>query len=222
VPGSWGFNDGTNPVEDGGATADCWSLSLVGNELWATPMVWGFSYRKNSVLACHVPWDRRFGNVFRYGVAKVSGYNEVAPVVEYAVGDKCSLSAEITGSGTEAYVFLFLAPSVRPLFGGGVAVEVSDKGSRLVAYAGKGRQATGLTPYHEPGFVSGKAFQVKLQRDGNTLAGWVDGQKLGPVTISDPTQKTMFAEPQRFKFYGWQGGLYSIKSAVLVDGPEEP
>jgi hypothetical protein len=63
---------------------------------------------------------------------------------------------------------------------------------------------------------------VKLQRDGNTVAGWVDGQKLGPVTISDPAQKTMLAEPQRFKFYGWQGGLYSVKSAVLVDGPEEP
>jgi hypothetical protein len=79
-----------------------------------------------------------------------------------------------------------------------------------------------LTPYHEPRFVSGQAFQVKLRRDGNTLAGWVDGRKLGSVTISDPTQKAMFAEPQRFKFYGWQGGLYSLQDAVLVDGPEEP
>jgi hypothetical protein len=222
VPGSWGFNDGTNPIEDGGATADCWSLSLVADELWATPMVWSVSNRKNSVLACHVPWDHPFGNVFRYGVAKVPGYHEVAPVVEYAVGEKCSLSAKITGSGKEAYVFLFLASSARPLYWGGVAVEVSDKGSRLVAYADHGRLATGLTPYHEPRFVSGQAFQVKLRRDGNTLAGWVDGRKLGSVTISDPTQKAMFAEPQRFKFYGWQAGLYSLQDAVLVDGPEEP
>jgi hypothetical protein len=26
VPGSWGWNDGVNPIEDGGATADAWSL----------------------------------------------------------------------------------------------------------------------------------------------------------------------------------------------------
>jgi len=218
VPGSWGFNDGTNAVEDGGATADCWSLSLAGDQLWATSVAWSVSNRKNSVLACHVPWDKRLGGVFRYGVSRVGGYNEVAPVVEYAVGKKCGLSAEITGWGKEAYVFLFLAPSARPLFWGGVAIEVSDKGTRLVAYSDKGQPA-GLTPYQDPKYVSGKAFNVKLQRDGDKITGWVDGLAIGPVTIAAPEQKRLLDEAQRFKFYGWQGGLYAVKDAVLVDGP---
>ncbi|MCY3017464.1 MAG: alpha/beta fold hydrolase [Planctomycetota bacterium] len=218
APGSWGFNDGTNTVEDGGATADCWSLSLAGGRLWATSVVWSVTNRKNSVLACSVPWDNRLGDAFRYGVSRVGGYNEVAPVVEYAVGEKCSLSAEITGFGQEAYAFLFLAPSARPLFWGGVAVEVSDKGARLVAYSDKGQPA-GLTPYQEPKYVPGRAFKVRLRRDGDTIAGWVDGVAIGAVTIADPAQKRLLDEPQRFKFYGWQGGLYTVKDAVLVDGP---
>jgi hypothetical protein len=220
VPGSWGFNDGTNPVEDGGATADSWSLSLVGDELWATSVVWSVTDKKNSVLACHVPWEKRLGDAFRYGVSRVGGYNEIAPVVEYAVGERCSLSAEIAGAGKEAYVFLFLAPSARPLFHGGIAVEVSDKGARLSAYPEKGPPA-GLTPYAGAPFVPGRPYKVKLRRDGGTVTGWVDGVRLGPVAVSDPAQKALLAEPQRFKFYGWQGGLYTVKDAVLTDGPEE-
>ncbi|MFA6560402.1 MAG: glycoside hydrolase family 9 protein [Verrucomicrobiia bacterium] len=219
VPGSWGFNDGTNPVEDGGATADCWSLSLVGDELWATSVAWSISNHKNSTLACRVPWDQRLGDTFRYGVSKVVAYKEVAPVVEYAVGERCSLSAEITGSGKESYIFLSLAPSARQLIRGGVAVEVSDKGMRL-AVCGADGHSTGLTPYVGQSFVPGKTYAVKLQRDGGTIIGWVDGQKIGPVTISDPAQTQMLAEPQRFKFYGWQGGLYTIRNAWLADGPE--
>lgn len=219
VPGSWGFNDGTNPVEDGGATADCWSLSLVGDELWATSVAWSVSNQRNSTLACHVPWDQRLGDTFRYGVSKVGAYQEVAPVVEYAVGERCSLSAEITGAGKDSYIFLCLAPSDRQLIHGGVAVEVSDKGTRLVAYDEDGH-STGLTPYNGPTFLAGKMYAVKLQRDGTTITGWVDGQKIGPMTLADPVQTKLLAEPQRFKFYGWQGGLYTIRNAWLVDGPE--
>ena len=219
VPGSWGFNDGTNPVEDGGASADCWSLSLVGDELWATSVAWSTSNRKNSTLACHVPWEKRLGNTFRYGVSKVGGYNEIVPVVEYAVGEQCSLSAEITGSEKESYVFLFLAPSSRPSYRGAIALEVSDKGDRLVAYGETG-QATGLTPYSGAAFVPGKPYAAKLQRAGGTISGWVDGRRIGPVTLSDPVQLKMLAEPQRFKFYGWQGGLYAVRNASLTDGAE--
>jgi hypothetical protein len=219
VPGSWGFNDGTNPLEDGGATADCWSLSLVGDELWATSVAWSTSNRRNSTLACRVPWDKRLGDTFRYGVSKVDAYKEIAPVVEYAVGERCSLSAEITGSGKESYVFLCLAPSARQLIRGGVAVEVSDKGTRLAACGQDGR-STGLTPYVGQPFVPGRTYAVKLQREGSTITGWVDGQKIGPVTLSDPAQTKLLAEPPRFKFHGWQGGLYTIRNAYIVDGQE--
>ena len=219
VPGSWGWNDGTNPVEDGGETADAWALSLVGDELWATSVAFSVAHGKTSVLACHVPWEKRFGNVFRYGVPRSGSYGEMAPAVEYAVGQQCSLGAEATGFGKHGSIFLFLAPSARPSPRGGIAVEISDKGARLAAYPENGA-ASGLTPYQAPAFREGKSFRVKLQRDGDKITGWVDGVKLGPVTIFDAAQKSMLAEPQRFKFYGWQGCRYELSGVVLNDGPE--
>ncbi|HOX07968.1 MAG TPA: hypothetical protein PK280_16330 [Planctomycetota bacterium] len=218
VPGSWGWNDGTNAVEDGGCTADAWSLSMVGDDLWATSVVWSVTNGKNSILACRVPWERREGDAFRWGVTRVPAYREVVPVVEYALGEQCSLEFEFTGKGREAWGFLFLAPSVRPGVGGAVGLELSDKGARLAAYSVDGRPS-GLTPYREPKWAEAKAFRLKLRRDGAAVTGWVDGVQLGPVTIADPEQRRLLAEPQRFKLYGWQGGLYTVRDAVLTDGP---
>jgi hypothetical protein len=222
VPGSWGWNDGTRAVEDGGATADAWSLSYLpeSDTLWATSVVWSVSNRKNSILACRVPWNQRLGDVFRYGVPRVAPFNEVTPVIEYAVGTHGSLSAEIAGSGTEAYVFVFLAPSSRHLFRGSVALEVSNQGARLAAYSEAG-QAAGLTPYQEPKWASGRFFNVKLRRQGNRLEAWVDGVRIGPVAVTDAPRRQLLEEPQRFKLYGWQGGLYTVRNAVLTDGPEK-
>ncbi len=217
--GSWGFNDGTRAVEDGGATADCWSLSLVGDELWASSVAWSVTDRKNSVLACHVPWEKRLGDVFRYGVSKVAPYHEIAPVVEYALGKQCSLDLEFTGMGTEAFGFVFLAPSARPLHYGGIALEASDKGSRLVAYSADGKPA-GLTSYQGPQWSSGRPLRLKLQRDGYRITGWSGGVRIGPVAVTDPARRKLLDEPQRFKLSGWQGSLYSARNAVLTDGPE--
>ena len=111
-----------------------------------------------------------------------------------------------------------LSPSARPLYRGGFAVEVSPQGSRLVWYPLEGT-ATGLTPYGGPKWTAGTTYKLALQRDNDTISGTVDGFRLGPVTITDPTQKQLLDEPQRFKFYGWQGGLYTIQNAILQDGP---
>ena len=217
VPGSWGFNDGSHPVEDGGASADSWSLSLVGDELWASSIVYSMSEKRNSILACHVPWEKRMGNSFRFGVSRIPGFTEVAPVIEYALGKKCGLRAEITGRGEQAWVFLLLSPSGRPLYRGGFAVEVSPQGTRLVWYPLEGT-AIGLSPYGGPKWTAGTTYKLALRRDNDTISGTVGDFRLGPVTITDPAQKQLLDEPQRFKFYGWQGGLYTIQNAVLQDG----
>lgn len=219
VPGSWGFNDGTHPVEDGGCTADSWSLSMVGDDLWATVVTWSVSNHKNAVLACRVPWEKRLGDSFRYGVTKVASYRDVVPVVEYAVGDACSLSLDFTGQGKEAYAFLLLGPASQSLWRGTVGLEVSDKGTRLVAYSADLKPA-GLTPYQEPRWAEGKTLKLKLQREGMRIAAWANGVQCGPVTLTDESRIRFLSEPQRFKLYGWQGGLYTIKHAVLTDGPE--
>ena len=219
VPGSWGWNDGANSIEDGGATADSWSLSYLpeSDTLWATSVVWSASRKKNSTLACSVPWDKRLGTTFWFGCPLVR--REIAPVVEYAIGTSCSLSAIVTATGPNASVCLFLAPSQRPLGWGGVALDVSDRGVRLAAYSEKGA-AKELTPYQGQPFVPHKPYRVTLQRSGHTLTAWVNDQKIGPVSVTTPQQQALLDEPQRFKFYGRQGCLYSIQDAVLVDGPK--
>ena len=219
VPGSWGWNDGTNPLEDGGATADSWALSYLpeSDTLWASAEVWSTSLHKNSTIACSVPWKKRLGETFHFGCPTV--HREICPVVEYAVGRQCSLSATITGKGKNAIICFMLAPSNRPQYYGGIAIEVDPKGMRLVANLKEGEKV-GLTPYQGKPFIEGKPYQVKLSRDGNTITAWVDGQKVGPVTITDPTQKSRLDEPQRFKFYSSQGCLFSVEDAMLVDGPE--
>ena len=220
VPGSWGFNDGTDPVEDGGCTADAWALSMVGDDLWATVVTWSVSNQKNSTLACRVPWELRVGETFRYGVSKLAAYRDVVPVVEYAVGDACSLRFDFSGKGKEAYAFLLLGPARQALWCGTVGLEVSDKGMRLVAYSAD-LKPTGLTPYQEPCWAEGKTLRLKLQREGLRITAWVDGAQCGPVTVTDESRIQFLSEPQRFKLYGWQGGLYAIKNAVLADGPEQ-
>ena len=64
-----------------------------------------------------------------------------------------------------------------------------------------------------------KCIKLALRRDNDTISGTVDDFRLGPVTITDPAQQQLHDEPQRFKFYGWQGGLYTIQNAILQDGP---
>jgi hypothetical protein len=173
--------------------------------------------KKNSTLACSVPWEKRLDTTFRYGCPLVR--REIAPVVEYAVGTSCSLSATVTATGTDAAVFLLLAPSQRPLYHGGIALEISDQGMRLVAHPEKGGKDA-LTSYQGQPFVAGKPYRVKLERKDYTLRASVDGQEIGNVTVTDELQKALMDEPQRFKFYGWQGCLYSIEDAVLVDDSE--
>ncbi len=181
-------------------------------------IVYSMSEKRNSILACHVPWEKRLGNSFRFGVSRIPGFTEVAPVIEYALGKKCGLRADITGRGGQAWAYLFLSPSARPLYRGGFAVEVSPQGSRLVWYPLDGA-AIGLTPYGSPKWTAGTTYKLALQRDNYMISATVDGFCLGPVTITDPAQKQLLDEPQRFKFYGWQGGLYTIQNAILQDGP---
>lgn len=218
VPCSWGLNDGTNAVEDGGATADAWSLSyLPGTDmLWASSVVWSASRNLNSTLACSVPWERRLGETFRFGCPLTRP--EIAPVVEYAVGETCGLSASISAAGAGAIIRLCLAPSDRPLLVGGIGLEIADRGAALVAYSASGEAVTLAGPQGEP-LVPGQWYRVDLRRDGAAVTGWVDGRMVGSVTVSEPEQLGFLAEPQRFKLYARQGCLHGVRDAVLVDGP---
>lgn len=220
MPDSWGFNDGTNPIEDGGETADAWSMTMIGDELWTSLVVWSVSEKKNSILACHVPWNQRQSDTFRFGGIRVPAFGEIAPTVEYAVGRQGSLSLDFTSQGDRAHACLLLAPSARNGRSGGVGLELSDQGARLVAYSDKGA-GTALSPVREPKWAAGKTYQLKLRRDGDAISAWVDGNMIGTATIADPSQKALLAEPQCFKLHGSPGTLYTISHAVLFDGPEK-
>lgn len=77
-----------------------------------------------------------------------------------------------------------------------------------------------LTSIGGPHWRAGRTFRLKLRRDGDALAAWVDRQFVGRVRLSEPADLDLLEEPQRFKLHGTGGGLYAIENAVLVDGPE--
>ncbi len=219
MPGSWGFNDGTHGIEDGGATADSWSMSMIGDELWSTLVVWSVSEQKNSILACHVPWDQRQGDTFRYGGIRVPAFSEITPTIEYAVGEYGSLTLEFTSQGERAHAYVLLAPSAKSGRAGAVGLELSDEGAQLVAYADD-ETATALTSRQGPKWTADQTFKLKLQRSRDLIRAWVDGIEVGTANLRKAPQHARLTDPVCFKLYGSQGALYTIKDAVLVDGPD--
>lgn len=223
VPGSLGMNDGSTAYRDGGCTADSWAVSLVGNELWATSCEWSVSDKKNYLLARRASAGEaslfRGSGVFRYGAVCVDGFHEVVPVIEYAVGKECAFEMTFIGTGLYAYAFLMLAPSDAALYKNSLCLEVSSSGSRLVAYRDDADPIP-LTSYQPIVWESGKPISIKLIRRDAELTGLVDGQTVGPATISGSDMLQWLDQSPRFKLYGWKGSGYSIAGAVLTDGPQ--
>ncbi|MDO5552633.1 MAG: hypothetical protein Q4G68_02615 [Planctomycetia bacterium] len=223
VPGSFGFNDGTDATRDGGCTADAWAISAVRDELWASACEYSVTENKNYLTARCV--KRKEGeviprsDVFRYGAVRTRLYHETAPVVEYAVGKICSLEYDFRSWGDEAWAIIGLGPSDLPLLNGSLFFEMSPTGCRFVATDADGGQ-TQLVKAEEnaPRWSSDKTFHIKLTRYENEFIAFVDGKEVLRTTISDAKVLEQINKNPRFKFYGWQGSLYEISSAILTDG----
>jgi len=224
VPGSCGWTDPTNALEDGGPTADSWALSYLPeeDELWATLVAWSASKKLNSVLTCHTPWEQRRGSSFRFGVPdrtwSTNGkWNEVAPVIEYALGQKCTLNVTLTGHSPQSHLRVGIGPSGMPLLAGAVYVEVTDKGTRLVSIDPKKNEAKALTEFSGPPFKSGLPYQIELSRNGWEISAKVGGKKYGPVVVEDLAIQQSLEDSPRFKLHGDQAGLYEVTSLMLTD-----
>jgi hypothetical protein len=228
VPGSLGFNNGAVSHRDGGCTADAWAVSKIGNELWATSCEWSVSEQKNYLMAHQTPWktDEKslsyfsFSNgVFRYGVPRVKHFHQIAPVIEYAVAEECSLELTMKSEGNNAYLFLLLGPSAAPLTTSTLGLKISPDGSQLIACTNDLKNIP-LTEPVQPKWEQNKEYKLKLQRRGNDLIGYVNGQIIGHVSLTGSDQLQCLQDSPRFKLYGWQGSLHTIRDAVLIDGPE--
>ena len=236
VPGSLGFNDGTVSFRDGGCTADAWAVSKIGDELWATSCEYSISEHKNYLLAHRVPWksgEQRLSysalgdGTFRYGTPQATNlsvytpgdrFSEIAPVVEYALGEHCSLECTMKSEGKDAWLFLLIAPSSTPLTHYSLGLRISPEGSQLVV--SETSSATALTPPVQPKWEPGKEFRLKLRRCGNELTGFINGVEVGRFVVTDPVQLRWLADSPRFKLYGWQGSVHMVRNAVLIDGTE--
>ncbi|MDO4586109.1 MAG: hypothetical protein Q4C95_02310 [Planctomycetia bacterium] len=235
VPGSLGFNDGTNPLIDGGCTADAWAVSVINDELWATSCQWSVTNGKNYLVACRallplsalnlsalndeckeLSFPR--SNELRYGAVRTEPYHETVPTIEYALGNDCSLEFDFYSEGELSYGFIGLAPSDQPLFRHGIALEFSPQGGRLVAY-GEDPFPIALSDVTTVRWEPGKSWHLKLQRSGRTITAFVDQEQIGPITLEESILSELEKSP-RFKLYGWKGGLYKISNAILTDGKE--
>ena len=179
----------------------------------------GHSFEREDTLV-----DEKGVPVFRFGVSARSwsshgNWQEVAPVVEYAVGRQCTLNASITGYGSEAYLCLGLGPSAQPLLQGAVCIEVTEGGARL-AYVDTNGSVQGLTKFVAVQFASGRPYRLELIRDGWSFRAAVDDINLEPVAIDDPVIRQCLDDNPRFKFLARRGGYYELTDGVLTDGPK--
>jgi hypothetical protein len=190
----------------------------------------GYVHRTPStvVLPAAIPWKTNekslsyllFGDgVFRYGVPRVNGFHQIAPVIEYAIGEECSLELTMQSEGKDAYLFLLIGSSAAPLTTSTLGLKVSPEGSQLIACTNDFKNIP-LSETVQPKWEQHKEYKLKLQRRGNDLIGYVNGQIIGRVSLTDPEQIQYLKNSPRFKLYGWQGSLHTIRNAVLVDGQE--
>lgn len=228
VPGSIGFNDGSNPKRDGGTTADAWAISVANDRVWATSCEYSATEKKNYLYVRSAPLDafekhvesvKPDDVVFRYGAVRVPTYHEVFPTIEYALGQQCSLEFDFTSYGDLSYAFISLGPSDVPNESRSLFFEMNPDGTRLVAYKDDATRHV-LAEQPEPTWEPGKTYRLKLVRNGARFAFFVDGEEALDVTIDDEEILRNANDEPRFRLYGWQGGRYEIANAVLVDGKE--
>ena len=95
--------------------------------------------------------------------------------------------------------------------------EVNPEGSKFVAYRTDNERVV-LAENQAQTWAPDVVYRLKLVRDDNRLTGFVDGKETLSVEIDDPEFIEALNDSPRFKLYGWQGGVYEITNAVLVDG----
>ena len=233
VPGSIGYNLGATPICDGGNTADAWAVSIVGDRLLASSCEYSASENRNYLLAHECPLEKGTApngaslealfpqdGAFRWGAVKNGAFYETAPIIEYALGKNCVLEMTFRSEGELSYGFIGIGPSDQPMFHRSVALEFSPEGARLIAYRDDAHPIL-LTDWNRTlRWEPGKAFRMKLTRRGNRLTAEIDGKQVGDVVLEDAEMLAALGEDPRFKLYGWQGGTYEIRDAVLTDGIE--
>ncbi|MBQ6618773.1 MAG: hypothetical protein IJH68_01340 [Thermoguttaceae bacterium] len=231
IPGSVGYNDGTDPKRDGGCTADAWAVSVAGGRLWATSCEYSASEDKNYLVARSAPIDPETlfprDGVFRYGAVYNELCPEVFPTVEYALGKQASLEMDFLSRGEKSYAFMVINPSESPAHCRALVFEMNPDGCRLIG--NKGRYNFGTHEREEnriilaeapsPRWEPEKKYHFRMERDGARIRVSVDGKEIFSVTIDDAEMLANLDDDPRFELYGWQGGYYEISNAVLTDGP---
>ena len=231
VPGSIGFNDGSDPKRDGGCTADAWAISVAGGRLWATSCEYSATENKNYLMARSAPIDPDhlfpLDGIFRYGAVYSGLCPEVFPIVEYALGKQASLEFDFVSRGEKSYAFIAINPSNSPAYYRALLFEMNPDGCRLVANKGHYELETGqgegntvvLAEASSPCWEQEKKYHLRMERDGAQIKVSVDGGEVFSVTIDDPEILANLDDDPRFELYGWQGGYYEVSNAVLTDGP---
>lgn len=233
VPGSIGYNLGATRFCDGGNTADAWAISIVGDRLFASSCEYSASENLNYLLAHESPLAQNAENnvsiesllkrdgAFRWGAVRSGIYYETAPIIEYAVGKNCALEMTFQSQGDLSYGFIGLGPSDQVMFHRAVALEFSPEGARLIAYRDDAHPIILSDWNRSVRWEPGKAYRMKLTRRENRLTAEIDGKQVGDVILDDTETLAALDENPRFKLYGWQGGTYEIRDAVLTDGVGE-
>nr|MDO8114328.1 hypothetical protein [Candidatus Sigynarchaeota archaeon] len=220
LPGSWGWNATSDPWQDGGETADAWSLSLdpATDQLYCTAVVWSATNQKNSVITRSVPWTEKERAEFRFGAPKVKGFQHVAPAIEYALGPSATLDIEIRSVRPEDPLYMLVGNSDMTL-GNMAGVEISPACTRFISITSKNtiRPALGTTRL---AIDSSRFVHVRLTKEKNSIKAWVGGHFIGTRWISPWIRGGSLHAELRFKLLARDGAEYRVRNLRLTDGHE--
>jgi hypothetical protein len=222
LPGSWGWNASSDPWQDGGETADAWSLSLDAptDRLFATAVVYSLTHRKNSIMARSVRWDERVGREYRFGAPRIPAFRFVSPVVEYAVGPAAALEVEIKGlprSSTSPLVLVLGGAETTMGHMVGIRVMANRAAFITISPSGKIREKTAGKPVPCPSDPAAFA-SIRLAKDHHRIRAWVNGRLVGKYRVK-PWVWGLKAHPDlRFRLFAQDGAEYRVQRIVLTDG----
>jgi hypothetical protein len=224
LSGSWGWNAASDPWQDGGETADAWSLSLDAptDRLFATSVVYSLTHQKNSLMARSVQWDERVGGEYRFGAPRIPAFRFVSPVVEYAVGPAATLEVEIDGlprSSTSPLILVLGDADTTMGHMAGIRMMENRAAFITISPNGQIREKTARKSVPYPGdpaaFVS-----IRLAKIHHSIRAWVNARFVGGYRVKSWVWGWKAHPDLRFRLFAQDGEEYRVRRIVLTDGAE--
>jgi hypothetical protein len=220
LPESWGWNAVSDPWQDGGETADAWSLNLdpITDRLYCTSVEYSYTLQKNSIFTRSVHWSEKMGSEFRFGAPKVKNFQMIFPTIEYALGPVAMLEVDVRSLHPHNHIYIGIGRSDTTM-GSMIGLEISPTQTRFISISKKNK----IQPKSNTIQLIVNCTQfvhIRLFKQNNRIKAWVNDQIIGIQSISHWSSSRSSQIEWRFKLFAQNGAEYNIRNLFLTDGSQ--